>query len=201
MGMTKAVQERILISANKNFDNSSTIFCVVRYGNVLLSRGSIIPLFRGILKNKEKIKITDESMTRFLLTLDDAIDLVLYATEHTKGGEVFVKKAPSARIVRIAEILADEANTELEYDVIGKFAGEKIDEILITEEELDRTIDKGDYFHINPFWARSEKNPNLVEYSSGEEVVENKKFIQELIFRADKRAKVVESDKGTYIKT
>ena len=97
MGMTKAVQERILISANKNLDNSSTILYVVRYGNILLSRGSIIPLFRGILKNKEKIKITDESMTRFLLTLDDAIDLVLYATEHTKG-EVFVKK-PSARIV------------------------------------------------------------------------------------------------------
>tara|TARA_B100001063_G_C16765710_1_gene558506 strand:- start:161 stop:1183 length:1023 start_codon:yes stop_codon:yes gene_type:complete len=201
MGMTKAVQERILISANKGFDSSSTIFCVVRYGNVLLSRGSIIPLFRGILKNKEKIKITDESMTRFLLTLDDAIDLVLYATEHTKGGEIFVKKAPSARIVRIAEILADEAGTELEYDLIGKFAGEKIDEILITEEELDRTIDKGDYFHINPFWVESENNPNLVEYSSGEEVVENKKFIQELISRADKRAKVVESDKGTYIKT
>ena len=140
-------------------------------------------------------------MTRFLLTLDDAIDLVLYATEHTKGGEIFVKKAPSARIVRIAEILADEADIELNYDLIGKFAGEKIDEILITEEELDRTIDKGDYFHINPFWVESENNPNLVEYSSGEEVVENKKFIKELISRADKRAKVVESDKGTYIKT
>ncbi len=200
MGMSKAIQERLLINANRLYKTSDTKFCVVRYGNVLLSRGSVIPLFRDVLRKNQKIKITDEGMTRFLLTLDDAIDLVFYATDKTHGGEVFVKKAPSTKITTIAEILSEESGVQFEYDVIGKFPGEKLHEILITEEELDRTQDNDHFFSINPYWGEGGLNDQTVEYSSDEEIVEDKEVIKSLIAKADLRSKEVETDSGTYSK-
>lgn len=200
MGMSKAIQERLLINANRLYKSSKTKFCVVRYGNVLLSRGSVIPLFRDILKTGNQIKITDEAMTRFLLTLDDAIDLVFYATEKTTGGEIFVKKAPSTKITTIAEIISEEYGFPFKFEVIGKFPGEKLHEILITEEELDRTQDHKDFFSINPYWAESGFTDQITEYSSDEEVVDDKVIIKKLMAKADKRSEEVETDSGIFSK-
>jgi UDP-N-acetylglucosamine 4,6-dehydratase/5-epimerase len=191
MGMTKALQERLMLSANLATNNKGTKFCVVRYGNVLLSRGSVIPYFRQLISENKPLTITDEAMTRFLLTLDDAIDLVMFATEFTKGGETFVKKAPSALMIDIARILCDEAKTNFNYKVIGKYPGEKIHEILITEEELQRTEDNQDYFVVHPWWNSKSFEDIVDEYSSGTSVVTNTQIIQELISVADAKAKAV----------
>jgi UDP-N-acetylglucosamine 4,6-dehydratase/5-epimerase len=200
MGMTKAIQERLMISANLAPDNAGTVFTVVRYGNVLLSRGSVVPYFRRLLDHKEPITVTHEGMTRFLLTLDDAIDLVMYATEHAEGGETFVKKAPAAFIAQIAKILCEDAGVEPGYKVIGKFPGEKLHEILITEEELDRTRDNGEYFTIEPWWKRETHRELTEEYSSGNEVLRDAAKIRALIARADRSAMNVHIDDGEYSK-
>lgn len=196
MGMTKAIQERLMLSANLSSNNLGTKLCVVRYGNVLLSRGSVIPFFRKLISQNKPITITHPEMTRFLLTLDDAIDLVMFATEHGKGGETFVKKAPSALIPNIATILCEDAQVTLPTKVIGKFPGEKLHEILITEEELDRTEDMGDYFTVHPWWEKSNFTDLESEYSSGMEVTEDFENIRTLINRADKSALMVNIDDG-----
>ena len=113
MGMTKALQERLVIKANQARANHGTRFAAVRYGNVLRSRGSVIPHFRRQLQLGQQITITDERMTRFLLTLNDAIDLVLYAAEHAAGGEIFVRKAPAARVTDLAAVLCEAAGKKL----------------------------------------------------------------------------------------
>lgn len=196
MGMTKAIQERLMLSANHAPENKGTIFCVVRYGNVLLSRGSIIPYFRKLLSEGETLTITDEKMTRFLLTLEDAIDLVMFATENAVGGETFVKKAPSAYIVDLAKVLCIEAGKPYDYRVIGKIPGEKLDEILITEEELLRSEDNGDYFTIHPWWKQVKFNHISEEYSSGMDIIRDVKTLQNLLNTADEQAALVNVEKG-----
>ncbi|MBC9910599.1 SDR family NAD(P)-dependent oxidoreductase [Chitinophaga varians] len=200
MGMTKATQERLVLSANHSPENKGTIFCVVRYGNVLLSRGSVIPFFRKQLQEDQEITITDEEMTRFLLTLSDAIDLVMYATENANGGETFVKKAPSARITNIAKVLCDEFERPFSFKVIGKYPGEKLHEILITEEELQRTEDHGDYFTVHPWWANKNMNDLGVEYSSDSEIIDDLDLIKDLIRVADEKAAEVHVEKGEFSK-
>jgi len=200
MGMTKALQERLMISANMAPENRGTIFSVVRYGNVLLSRGSVIPFFRKLINDNETITITDEKMTRFLLTLEDAIDLVMFATENAEGGETFVKKAPSTYIVDLAKVLCMEANKPYNYRVIGKLPGEKLDEILITEEELDRSEDKGDYFTIHPWWSKKVFRDIEKEYSSGQNITRDISMIKSLIKEADLRASEVHIEKGEFSK-
>ncbi|MFM2267128.1 MAG: hypothetical protein RL757_569 [Bacteroidota bacterium] len=191
MGMTKAIQERLMLSSNHAPENQGTKLCVVRYGNVMLSRGSVIPFFRKLLSENKSLTITDEKMTRFLLTLDDAIDLVIFATKHTNGGETFVKKAPSVYITDLAKVLAKEAGVKLDCKVIGKYPGEKLDEILITEEELSRSEDKGDYFTIHPWWDNRVFTDLTEEYSSGMEVLEKQKDIVSLLAMADKKAEEI----------
>jgi UDP-N-acetylglucosamine 4,6-dehydratase/5-epimerase len=191
MGMTKALQERLMLSANLATNNKGTKFCVVRYGNVLLSRGSVIPYFRQLLADGKTLTITDDAMTRFLLTLDDAIDLVMFATQQTVGGETFVKKAPSALMIDIAKILAEEANVPFDHKIIGKYPGEKIHEILITEEELQRTEDHDDYFVVHPWWNSKVYVDIVDEYSSGTSIVDDSNTIKELIAVADAKAKAV----------
>lgn len=200
MGMTKAIQERLMLSANLASNNKGTIFCVVRYGNVLLSRGSVIPYFRRLLEHNEIITITHEGMTRFLLTLDDAIDLVMFATEHATGGETFVKKAPAAHIIHIARVLAEDASKPGAYKVIGKFPGEKLHEILITEEELDRTEDMGDYFTVHPWWKKSTYNDLSEEYSSSMELINDDNSLRNLIKYADEKAKHIHIEDGEFSK-
>jgi UDP-glucose 4-epimerase len=199
MGMTKAIQERIVLRANLSSLNHGTRFTCVRYGNVLRSRGSVVPFFRRKLHLGQRLTVTDERMTRFLLTLNDAIDLVLYAADNTQGGETYVRKAPSARIVDIAAVLAAEAGVDLEYDVIGTLPGEKFDEILVSEEEIVRVSDAGDYFVVHPWWSDARPGQLTAEYSSGTEVV-GFDSVRELIERADTEFEAMEMGGGEFAK-
>lgn len=199
MGMTKALQERIVLRANLSQANHGTRFTVVRYGNVLRSRGSVVPFFRRQLSRGEQLTITDERMTRFLLTLNDAIGLVLYAAETTEGGEVFVKKAPSARVVDIAEVLSEEAGRPFDYRTIGILPGEKLSEILISEEELLRTEDMGDYLRVHPFWNQQNRHDLEAEYSSHTETVDQGE-LRDLIASSDAEFEAMELVGGEFAK-
>lgn len=197
MGMTKALQERIVLRGNQSRLNKGTRFACVRYGNVMRSRGSIIPLFRRLLASGQRLRITDERMTRFLLTLNDAIDLVLYAAEHAEGGEVFVRKAPAARIVDLAAVLSEEAGKLLDYEVIGVLPGEKLNEIMLTEEELVRTEDLGDYYKVHSWWNGHRPAGIDDEYSSGDNLI-GKDKIRKLIARSDAEFNDLEMPGGEF---
>jgi UDP-glucose 4-epimerase len=184
MGMTKALQERIVLRGNLSRYNHGTRFAAVRYGNVLSSRGSIVPAFRKSLRLGQKLFLTDERMTRFLLTLGDSIELVLFAAANLKGGEVFVRKAPAARVMDIAQVLCEEAGKALAYEVMGIMPGEKINEILVSEEELVRTEDMADYYKIHPWWEKDRPNAIEREYSSRDSLVSLTQ-IKELLARSD----------------
>ncbi len=167
MGMTKALQERILIEANR--DLPQTRFICVRYGNVIASRGSIVPLFIEQIKNGGPVTITLPEMTRFLLSLDKAVDTVFAAVREAKAGETYVPQVPSAKVVDIARALMNQRQVEMKF--IGIRPGEKIHEIMISEEEVYRTIERNGYYVILPILPelRSEKviKPALSgEYSS-----------------------------------
>jgi len=185
MGMTKALQERIVLTGNRSRLNRGTRLCCVRYGNVLRSRGSVVPYFRRQLKLGQRLTITDERMTRFLLTLHDAMDLVMHAASEQAGGEIFVRKAPAARVVDIARVLSTEAGRELDYAVIGTLPGEKLNEILVSEEELVRVEDQGQYLKIHEWWGKSRPSQLGREYNSGDAVVETAE-VSQMIARADR---------------
>jgi len=199
MGMTKAIQERLVLLGNISRKNSGTRFCCVRYGNVLRSRGSVVPLFRRQLKRGRNLTITDIRMTRFLLTLRDAIDLVMYAVENTEGGEIFVRKAPSARIVDIAAVLCEEAGQPLLYDLLGILPGEKLSEILVSEEELERTEDMGGYYKIYPHWYTRRPRQLEKEYCSADHVADIE-TVRALIERSDGEFSRLELSDGEFIK-
>jgi FlaA1/EpsC-like NDP-sugar epimerase len=146
MGMTKALQERILMEANR--DCASTNFNCVRYGNVIASRGSIIPLFVEQIKNKQAITITLAEMTRFLLSLDRAVDTVFEAVRSDGRGETFVPKVASAKMTDVAKVLMGDK--ELPFVYTGIRPGEKVHEIMVSEEECFRTVERGDYYVILP---------------------------------------------------
>jgi len=146
MGMTKALQERILIEANR--DCPQTRFVCVRYGNVIASRGSIVPLFVEQIRERRDITVTLPEMTRFLLTLDRAVDTVFAVLTEGKRGVTFVPKVPAARIVDVARALMGE--NELPITFTGIRPGEKLHEIMVSEEECFRTLEAGDYFSIEP---------------------------------------------------
>ncbi len=170
MGMTKALQERILIEANRDCPN--TQFKCVRYGNVIASRGSIVPLFVEQVRNKQSLTVTLKEMTRFLLSLDKAVDTVFAALTEGKRGETFVPKVKAARITDLAKALMGEEELEIVYT--GIRPGEKIHEIMVSEEECFRTVERGDYFVILPVLPelRAENDFTQVldgEYSSKDE--------------------------------
>jgi UDP-N-acetylglucosamine 4,6-dehydratase/5-epimerase len=151
MGMTKAVQEKIAASAAWRAQGTDTRICCVRYGNVLSSRGSVVPLFQRQITMGKALTVTDPTMTRFLLTLEDAVDLVLFATENTRGGEVFVHEAPAASVATIAEAVALQGGVAPDYNVVGIRPGEKMHEVLVTEEEALRSVRAGgQYFAVLP---------------------------------------------------
>lgn len=199
MGMTKALQEKLVLRANESHVNSGTRLSCVRYGNVLRSRGSIVPLFRQQLALGRRLTITDEAMTRFLLTLEEAIQLVLYAAEHAQGGEVFVRKAPAARITDIAAVLSEAAGRPLEFERIGVLPGEKIHEILISEEEVRRAQDLGEHYVVQPWWRDVEPTAGIVEYSSADHLID-RATIQAMIARADVEFERLETPGGEYAK-
>ena len=151
MGMSKALMEKNVIARSRSIDpKNGPILCITRYGNVMASRGSVIPLFSKQIENKKPVTITDPSMTRFLMSLDDAVDLVLYAYKHGKSGDLFVQKAPACTINDLADAIMAYKDITVEKNIIGTRHGEKVFETLVTKEEMVRSVDKGDYFRILP---------------------------------------------------
>lgn len=148
MGISKAMMEHIMISKSRTQSEGETILCGVRYGNVLGTRGSVIPLFMNQIKNNNDITITDPSMTRFLMTLEDAVNLVLYALEHGGNGDIFIPKIQSVKLGDLAKEIMDIYNADRDIKIIGCRHGEKLYETLITEDEMQRTDDMGNYFRI-----------------------------------------------------
>lgn len=199
MGMTKALQERLVLKGNLSRANKGTRLCCVRYGNVLRSRGSVVPFFRRQLALGQTMTITDERMTRFLLTLNEAIDLVLYAAEHTQGGEIFVRKAPAARVTDIAKVLAEEAGKPFEYKIIGILPGEKLHEILISEEELVRGRDYGQYYAVEPWWSGKRHDEIDAEFASGDQLADTSE-VKRMIDLADREFEILEMADGEFAK-
>lgn len=149
MGISKAMMEKVAIAKARSLENdATTTICCTRYGNVMASRGSVIPLWVDQIKAGKPITITDPGMTRYMMTLDDAVDLVLYAFEHGNQGDLFVQKAPAATLTVLAESLKELYQADTEVKVIGTRHGEKLYETLVTREEMFRSEDMGDYFRI-----------------------------------------------------
>jgi UDP-N-acetylglucosamine 4,6-dehydratase len=149
MGISKAMMEKVMVATSRNLDDSGTIICGTRYGNVMASRGSVIPLFVNQVREGKPITITDPDMTRFMMTLDDAVDLVLYAFEHGNNGDIFVQKAPAATVQVLARaVLELMGKPDHLIREIGTRHGEKLYEALLGKEELARAEDLGAYYRI-----------------------------------------------------
>lgn len=151
MGISKAMMEKVMVAASRNLENTGTVICGTRYGNVMASRGSVIPLFVQQVQEGKQITVTDPLMTRFMMTLADAVDLVLYAFEHGNNGDIFVQKAPAATVeVLTTAILELMDKRDHPVAVIGSRHGEKLYESLLSREERACSEDMGDYFRVPP---------------------------------------------------
>jgi len=149
MGMTKALMEKTMMAAARNLDPEKSIFCGTRYGNVMASRGSVIPLFIEQIKNNKPLTITHPQMTRFMMTLDDAVDLVQFAFENGNNGDLFIQKSPAATIQTLAEALISLYNSKSEIQNFGIRHGEKMYETLVTKEEMAKSEDLGGYYRVS----------------------------------------------------
>ena len=151
MGISKAMMEKVMVAASRNLEGTGTVICGTRYGNVMASRGSVIPLFVEQVLSSKPITITDPSMTRFMMTLADAVDLVLYAFEHGNNGDIFVQKAPAATVQVLTQALLElMGKPDHTVNVIGTRHGEKLYEALLGREEMACAEDRGDYFRVPP---------------------------------------------------
>lgn len=151
MGISKAMMEKVMVAASRNLEGTGTVICGTRYGNVMASRGSVIPLFVEQVMAGKPITVTDPSMTRFMMTLDDAVDLVLYAFEHGENGDIFVQKAPAATIETLTKaVLQVMGKPNHEVREIGTRHGEKLYEALLSREEMACAQDLGDYYRVPP---------------------------------------------------
>lgn len=149
MGISKAMMEKVAIAKARQLgDDAQTTICCTRYGNVMASRGSVIPLWIDQIKARKEITVTDPNMTRFMMTLDDAVDLVLYAFEHGHNGDLFVQKAPSATLDVLAGALTGLYDSQVPVRIVGTRHGEKLYETLVSREEMIRSEDRGNYFRI-----------------------------------------------------
>ena len=189
MGMCKAIQERLIISANQFRDGKRTVFACVRYGNVLGSRGSVIPLFRHQIDNDEDLTLTDKRMTRFILTLDEAIDLVFSSVKYSLGGEIFALKNPAHTVLDLAEVMIEESGKNLKIKEIGIRPGEKLHETLVSPTESMRTIEKDNLYIILPQIKIKEieeknkdyKNKDLFRFSSDKAKMLGKEELKALL--------------------
>lgn len=148
MGISKAMMEKLMVSKARTADTSKTILCGTRYGNVMASRGSVIPLFIKQAKEGKALTVTDPNMTRFLMSLEDSVDLVVYAFQHAQQGDIFVQKAPASTIVDLAMALKEIFQSESELKIIGTRHGEKLYETLLTREEMASATDLERYYRI-----------------------------------------------------
>ena len=172
MGISKALMEKVAIAASRNISGDRTVVCLTRYGNVMGSRGSVIPLFINQIKNNEDITITDPNMTRFLMSLDEAVDLVLFAFSNGNQGDLFVNKAPAGTIGDLAAALKSLAHAHNPVKIIGTRHGEKLFETLCTREEMLKAEDLGEFYRIpadnrdlnyNQYFSEGEKDISLIE--------------------------------------
>ena len=196
MGISKAMMEKVAIAKARSLgENPETTICVTRYGNVMASRGSVIPLWIDQIKAGNPITITDPNMTRYMMTLDDAVDLVLYAFENGNSGDLFVQKAPAATLSVLAQALKEMLQADNEVRVIGTRHGEKLYETLVTREEMFKSEDMGNYFRI-PADARdlnydkyfkegSEDLSKVEEYHSHNTKQLNVEGMKELLLKLD----------------
>ena len=171
MGISKAMMEKIMVAKSRILDNSDTVLCATRYGNVMASRGSVIPLFVQQIKDNKHITITDPNMTRFLMTLEESVDLVIYAFEHGMQGDIFVQKAPSSTVLDLAHAIKEVFKSKSEIKIIGTRHGEKLYESLISREEIAKAEDLGSYYRI----PSDNRDLNYAQY-----VTEGKKGIADL---------------------
>lgn len=148
MGISKAMMEKLMVAKARMRREGETVLCATRYGNVMASRGSVIPLFVNQIKAGKPLTITDPSMTRFLMSLEDSVDLVLYAFEHGQQGDIFVQKAPASTVGVLAQALKELFNQKSSIRVIGTRHGEKLHETLISREEMAKAIDMGRYYRV-----------------------------------------------------
>ncbi len=148
MGLSKAMMEKVMVAKARICDPTKTVLCATRYGNVMASRGSVIPLFLDQIRSNKPVTITDPKMTRFLMSLDESVDLVMYAFEHANPGDIFVQKSPASTIWDLAQAMMEMLNQKTEIKVIGTRHGEKLFESLVSREEMARAKDLGDYYCI-----------------------------------------------------
>ncbi len=176
MGMSKSLMEKLMLAKSRMQMSDDAILCATRYGNVMASRGSVIPLFVEQIKAGKPLTVTDQNMTRFLMSLDDSVDLVLYALEKADSGDILIQKAPAATIGVLVQALQELFNSKSEVQIIGTRHGEKLHETLVSREEISRAEDLGRFFRIpidsrdlnyTPFTTSGdEKISHLEEYNS-----------------------------------
>ncbi len=148
MGISKAMMEKVMVAKSRLCDPKRTVLCATRYGNVMASRGSVIPLFLEQIASGKPLTVTDPNMTRFLMSLEESVDLVLYAFEHARPGDIFVQKAPASTVRDLAQALVEMTGGDTPVKVIGTRHGEKLFESLVSREEMARAEDLGDYYRV-----------------------------------------------------
>jgi UDP-glucose 4-epimerase len=195
MGMSKALMEKVMIALSRNINGSGSVVCGTRYGNVMASRGSVIPLFVQQIKDGKPITITDPNMTRFMMSLNEAVDLVLYAFNNGKQGDIFVQKSPAATIETLVEAIKQIFNAENSIKIIGTRHGEKLYETLVTREDMVKAEDLGSYFRIpadtrdlnyEKYFSEGEEKVSLIEeYNSHNTVRLNIEETKKILLNLD----------------
>lgn len=175
MGMSKALMEKVTVAKSRGLSKSETVLCATRYGNVMASRGSVIPLFIDQIKSGKALTITDPKMTRFLMPLSAALELVLFAYSHGQQGDLFVQKTPACTVLDLAETLKGIFQADNPVQIIGTRHGEKLHETLVNREEMTRAEDLGNYYRLSPddrdlnydkYFFEGTTGPDLADYSS-----------------------------------
>ena len=195
MGISKAMAEKLMIAKSRSQSSTEAILCATRYGNVMASRGSVIPLFVSQIKADKPLTITDPDMTRFLMSLEDSVDLVEYAFEHANQGDLFVQKAPASTVADLAQALKELFNSDVPIKIIGTRHGEKLFESLISREEMAKAEDMGSYFRVPAdnrdlnyaqyFTEGEEKITSFEDYTSHNTQRLNVAQIKELLLKLD----------------
>jgi UDP-glucose 4-epimerase len=203
MGMSKALSEKVMVAMSRNLSGTNMVFCGTRYGNVMGSRGSVIPLFVDQIKKGNPLTLTDPNMTRYMMTLDDAVDLVLFAFKNGAPGDIFVQKSPAATIDVLTKALLELYNAKNEVKIIGTRHGEKLYETLVNREEMLKAEDLGEFYRIpadtrdlnyNSFFIEGEaKIAQMEEYNSHNtkrlDIEETKEMLLKLDFIQEDMAK------------
>jgi UDP-N-acetylglucosamine 4,6-dehydratase len=195
MGLSKAMAEKLMIAKSRSQGSTETILCATRYGNVMASRGSVIPLFVSQIKARIPLTVTDPEMTRFLMSLEDSVNLVKYAFEHANQGDLFIQKAPASTVADLAQALKELFNSTIPIKIIGTRHGEKLYESLISREEMAKAEDMGNYFRIPAdnrdlnyaqyFTEGEEKIASFEDYTSHNTQRLNVAQIKELLLKLD----------------